>query len=45
MGFVMALADRIVVLSDGAVLTEGEAAAVRTDPRVIEAYWGQAVPA
>ncbi len=45
MSFVMALADRIVVLSDGAVLTEGEPRTVRADPRVIEAYWGQEVPA
>lgn len=42
MEFVMALASRITVLFEGAILTDGEPRAVREDPAVIEAYWGAA---
>ena len=40
MGFIMDLADPIIVLNQGAVLTEGTPAEVRGDDRVIEAYLG-----
>jgi ABC-type branched-subunit amino acid transport system ATPase component len=40
MEFVMALADRIVVMDFGSKLVEGTPAAVRADPRVQEAYLG-----
>ena len=40
MDFVMGLADRLVVMEFGAKLAEGPAAAIRADPRVIEAYLG-----
>ena len=40
MQFVMELADTVVVLDQGSVLTEGSAAEVRTDDRVIDAYLG-----
>ena len=40
MGFIMDLADPIVVLNQGAVLMEGSPAAVRSDDRVVEAYLG-----
>jgi len=36
----MDLADPIVVLNQGAVLTEGSPEAVRSDDRVVEAYLG-----
>ena len=40
MEFVMDLADRVVVLHQGSVLTEGDPETVRNDPRVADAYLG-----
>ena len=40
MGFIMDLADPIVVLNQGAVLMEGSPQEVRNDDRVVEAYLG-----
>jgi branched-chain amino acid transport system permease protein len=42
MGFVMDLADRIVVLDFGTKIAEGTPAAIRTNPDVIKAYLGAA---
>jgi branched-chain amino acid transport system permease protein len=43
MDFVMRLVDRIVVMDFGCKLTEGDPRAVRSDPRVQEAYLGGVV--
>jgi branched-chain amino acid transport system ATP-binding protein/branched-chain amino acid transport system permease protein len=42
MGFVMDLADRVVVLDFGTKIAEGAPAAIKTNPEVIKAYLGAA---
>ena len=41
MDLVMSVCDRVAVLDFGRVIAAGEPAAVRTDPRVLDAYLGQ----
>lgn len=41
MEFISRLCRRVVVMAEGAVLTEGSPEAVKTDPRVIEAWLGR----
>jgi ABC-type branched-subunit amino acid transport system ATPase component len=40
LGFVMQASDRVVVMNEGRILTEGTPDEVRGDPRVIDAYLG-----
>ena len=42
MGLIMRLCDRLHVLASGRTIAEGDAAAVRANPAVIEAYLGTA---
>ena len=39
--FVMSVAERITVLVNGTILADGPPDLVRSDPRIIEAYWGR----
>jgi branched-chain amino acid transport system ATP-binding protein len=41
MDVVMARADRVVVMAEGAVISEGSPEHVRNDYRVVDAYLGQ----
>jgi len=40
MGVVLDICDRIVVLDHGERIAEGAPQVIRTDPRVIDAYFG-----
>jgi ABC-type branched-subunit amino acid transport system ATPase component len=42
MDFVMGLCDRVTVLDYGTVVAAGPPAAIRQDPRVLDAYLGAA---
>ncbi|MBV8565013.1 MAG: ABC transporter ATP-binding protein [Methylobacteriaceae bacterium] len=42
MDIVMRRADHVIVMAEGAVIAEGSPDAIRADPRVIDAYLGQA---
>jgi branched-chain amino acid transport system ATP-binding protein len=38
--FVMRASDRVIVMNDGRVITQGSPSEVRADPRVVDAYLG-----
>ena len=40
MDFIASLCERVIVLSQGSVLTDGPMEQVRRDPRVLDAYLG-----